>query len=122
TPASAAAIAILHRLYRDAGSTKIMKTDGTKARMHDLKTFAGKHDIKVITVEQLIAYRRRNEKLVARRVEAVIPIGDVESRLWKLYAYEDVLRHENHLALVLGDIDPIQPVLLRAHSECLTGD
>ena len=42
--------------------------------------------------------------------------------MWKLYAYEDVLRHENHLALVLGDIDPQRPVLLRAHSECLTGD
>src|SRR2546428_10014599 len=115
-------LAVLAGLYPAGVICEIMKADGTMARMPDLKTFAGKHDIKVITVEQLIAYRRRNEKLVARRVEAVIPIGDVESRLWKLYAYEDVLRHENHLALVLGDIDPNQPVLLRAHSECLTGD
>jgi 3,4-dihydroxy 2-butanone 4-phosphate synthase/GTP cyclohydrolase II len=99
-----------------------MKTDGTMARMPDLEAFANEHGIKVITVEQMIAYRRRNEKLVLRRVEAVIPIGDDAPQQWKLYAYEDVLRHENHLALVLGDIDPQRPVLLRAHSECLTGD
>ena len=115
-------LAILAGLYPAGVITEIMKADGTMARMPDLNTFAQEHAIKVITVEQMIAYRRRNEKLVARRVEAVIPIGDVDSRLWKLYAYEDVLRHENHLALVLGDIDSNQPVLLRAHSECLTGD
>jgi 3,4-dihydroxy 2-butanone 4-phosphate synthase / GTP cyclohydrolase II len=99
-----------------------MRADGTMSRMPDLDTFAREHDIKVITVEQMIAYRRRNEKLVARRVEAVIPIGVEKPREWKLFAYEDVLRHENHLALVLGEIDPETPVLLRAHSECLTGD
>jgi 3,4-dihydroxy 2-butanone 4-phosphate synthase/GTP cyclohydrolase II len=101
--------------------TEIMKPDGTMARMPDLETFANQHQIKLITVEQLIAYRRRNEKLVARRVEAQIPIGEPE-RLWRLYAYEDMLRHEYHLAIVLGDIEPGQPTLLRAHSECLTGD
>jgi 3,4-dihydroxy 2-butanone 4-phosphate synthase/GTP cyclohydrolase II len=99
-----------------------MKSDGTMARMPDVESFATDHGIKVITVEQMIAYRRRNEKLVARRVEAIIPIGQPTPRQWKLYAYEDVLRHENHLALVLGDIDSQKPVLLRAHSECLTGD
>src|SRR5258708_27596483 len=97
-----------------------MKVDGTMERVPDLEAFANEHGIKVITVEQMIAYRRRNEKLVVRRVEAVIPIGDDAPQQWKLYAYEDVLRHENHLALVLGDIDPQRPVLLRAHSECLT--
>src|SRR5438046_10629289 len=99
-----------------------MKGDGTMARMADIEAFANEHAIKVITVEQLIAYRRRNEKLVAKRVEAVIPIGQERPKSWKLYAYEDVLRHENHLALVLGEIDKDRPVLLRAHSECLTGD
>jgi 3,4-dihydroxy 2-butanone 4-phosphate synthase/GTP cyclohydrolase II len=98
-----------------------MKTDGTMSRMPELEKFGAEHGIKLITVEQLIAYRRRNEKLIARRVEATIPIGE-EPRMWKLYAYEDVLRHENHLALVLGEIDSNKPVLLRAHSECLTGD
>jgi 3,4-dihydroxy 2-butanone 4-phosphate synthase/GTP cyclohydrolase II len=115
-------LAILAGLYPAGVITELMKADGTMSRMPDLDSFARDHDIKVITVEQMIAYRRRNEKLVARRVEAVIPIGGPEPREWRLYAYEDVLRHENHLALVLGQIDPEKPVLLRAHSECLTGD
>jgi 3,4-dihydroxy 2-butanone 4-phosphate synthase/GTP cyclohydrolase II len=115
-------LAILAGLYPAGVITELMKADGTMSRMPDLDTFAREHDIKVITVEQMIAYRRRNEKPVARRVEAVIPIGDGQPRDWKLFAYEDVLRHENHLALVLGEIDPDMPVLLRAHSECLTGD
>src|SRR6266446_7686029 len=115
-------LAILAGLYPAGVITELMKADGTMARMPELEAFAREHDIKVITVEQMIAYRRRNEKLVVRRVEAVIPIGEERPQEWKLYAYEDVLRHENHLALVLGDIDPQRPVLLRAHSECLTGD
>jgi len=115
-------LATLAGLYPAGVITELMKTDGTMSRMADLDSFAREHDIKVIAVEQMIAYRRRNEKLVARRVEAVIPIGDKDPREWKLYAYEDVLRHENHLALVLGQVDPQKPVLLRAHSECLTGD
>ena len=115
-------LATLAGLYPAGVITELMKTDGTMSRMADLDSFAHEHDIKVITVEQMIAYRRRNEKLVARRVEAVIPIGETDTREWKLYAYEDVLRHENHLALVLGEVDPEKPVLLRAHSECLTGD
>jgi 3,4-dihydroxy 2-butanone 4-phosphate synthase/GTP cyclohydrolase II len=115
-------LAVLAGLYPAGVITELMKPDGTMSRMPDLDSFAREHDIKVITVEQMIAYRRRNEKLVARRVEAVIPIGGAEPREWRLFAYEDVLRHENHLALVLGKIDPEKPVLLRAHSECLTGD
>jgi 3,4-dihydroxy 2-butanone 4-phosphate synthase/GTP cyclohydrolase II len=114
-------LATLAGLYPAGVITELMKSDGTMARMPDIERFGEEHGIKVITVEQLIAYRRRNEKLVARRVEAVIPIGQPE-RMWKLYAYEDVLRHENHLALVLGEVDKTKPVLLRAHSECLTGD
>ncbi len=108
-------------LYPAGVITELMKADGTMSRMPDVERFADEHALKVVTVEQLISYRRRNEKLVARRVEASLPIGD-PPRSWKLFAYEDVLRHENHLALVLGEIDPAQPVLLRAHSECLTGD
>src|SRR5260370_3603638 len=99
-----------------------MKHDGTMARMADLQKFPDEHGIKLITVEQMIAYRRRNAKLVARRVEASVPIGAEHPTTWKLYAFEDILRPENHLALVLGQIDPQKPVLLRAHSECLTGD
>src|SRR3989454_10192244 len=98
-------LAVLAGLYPAGGITELMKADGTMARMPDLQAFAKEHGIKVITVEQMIAYRRRNEKLIARRVEATIPIDGDEPRQWKLYAYEDILRHENHLALVLGEID-----------------
>ena len=115
-------LALLAGFYPAGVITELMKNDGTMARMPDIERFAAEHGIKVVTVEQLIAYRRRNEKLVVRRVEAGIPIGDPHPRMWKLFAYEDVLRHENHLALVLGEIDSDKPVLLRAHSECLTGD
>ena len=115
-------LAVLAGLYPAGVITEVMKADGTMARMPDLEKFAAEHGIKIITVEQLIAYRRRNEKLVARRVTATIPVGEPDPVMWQLFVYEDVLRHENHLALVLGDIDPSKPVLLRAHSECLTGD
>src|SRR5260370_2837546 len=99
-----------------------MTGDGPMARLRALERFANEARNKVATVEQVIANRRRNEKLVVRRVEAVIPIGDDKARQWEVYGYEDVRRHENHFARVLGDIDPQRPVLLRAHSECLTGD
>ena len=114
-------LATLAGLYPAGVITELMKPDGTMARMPDIEEFARQHDIKILTVEQLIAYRRRNEKLVAKRVEAVIPIGQPE-KLWRLYVYEDILRKENHLAIVLGEIEKEQPILLRAHSECLTGD
>jgi len=114
-------LALLAGLYPAGVITELMKSDGTMARMPDIELFAAAHGLKIITVAQLISYRRRNEKLVARRVEATIPIGD-PPQPWRLYAYEDVLRHENHLALVLGEIHQDRPVLLRAHSECLTGD
>ncbi|HKW08646.1 MAG TPA: bifunctional 3,4-dihydroxy-2-butanone-4-phosphate synthase/GTP cyclohydrolase II [Candidatus Dormibacteraeota bacterium] len=114
-------LATLAGLYPAGVITELMKPDGTMARMKDIEEFAAEHGIKILTVEQLIAYRRRNEKLVQKRVEAVIPIGEPE-RLWRLYVYEDVLRKENHLAIVLGEIKQEQPTLLRAHSECLTGD
>ncbi len=115
-------LATLAGLFPAGVITELMKPDGTMARMPDVESFAREHGLKIITVEQLISYRRRNEKLVARRVEAVIPIGEHDPKPWKLYAYEDLLRHENHLAIVLGEIDPQKPTLLRAHSECLTGD
>ena len=114
-------LATLAGLYPAGVITELMKPDGTMARMKDIEEFAAEHGIKILTVEQLIAYRRRNEKLVQKRVEAVIPIGEPE-KLWRLYVYEDVVRKENHLAIVLGEIKQEQPTLLRAHSECLTGD
>ncbi|MFH1626386.1 MAG: bifunctional 3,4-dihydroxy-2-butanone-4-phosphate synthase/GTP cyclohydrolase II [Pseudomonadota bacterium] len=99
---------------------EIMNDDGTMARMPDLEIFAEKHGLRIITIADLIEYRLQNECLVRRVAETYIPTaygGD-----FKAIAYEnDVDRHQ-HLALVKGDINPDDEVLVRVHSECLTGD
>jgi 3,4-dihydroxy 2-butanone 4-phosphate synthase / GTP cyclohydrolase II len=112
-------LAALAGLYPAGVICEIMNEDGTMARLPDLEKFAAAHNFKIIAIKDLIAYRRRNEKLVRRRVVTRIPI---DGRPWEVHAYEDVLTQDVHLALVLGEIDPDQPVLLRAHSCCLTGD
>src|SRR5579859_5781576 len=98
---------------------EIMKSDGTMARMPDLEEFGREQGIRIITIKDLIAHRRHTEKLVQRRVVSEIPVG---GDIWRAHAYEDVVTGEVHLAMVLGRIDPERPVLLRAHSRCLTGD
>jgi 3,4-dihydroxy 2-butanone 4-phosphate synthase/GTP cyclohydrolase II len=113
-------LAILSGLYPAGVICEVMNDDGTMARLPDLERFAARHGgITIISIKDLIAHRRRNEKLVARRVVTPIPIDD---HVWTAHAYEDLVSHEVHLAMVLGEIDPDQPVLLRAHSRCLTGD
>jgi 3,4-dihydroxy 2-butanone 4-phosphate synthase/GTP cyclohydrolase II len=99
---------------------EIMNDDGTMARMPQLKEFARKHDLKVVTIADLVAYRMRKELLVRRAAETTLPTpfgGDFEA-----IAYENDVDRAQHLALVKGEIDPEQPVLVRVHSECLTGD
>jgi 3,4-dihydroxy 2-butanone 4-phosphate synthase/GTP cyclohydrolase II len=107
-------------LYPAGVICEVMNDDGTMARMPDLERFSAEHDIKIVAIKDLIAYRRRNEKLVECRVVTPnIPIGD---RMWTAYAYEDLITHDVHMAMVLGEVDPERPVLLRVHSCCLTGD
>ena len=106
-------------LYPAAVICEVMNDDGTMARMPDLERFSVDHGIRIVAIKDLIAYRRRNEKLVERRVVSRIPIKD---RTWTAHAYEDLVSRDIHLALVLGDVDPERPVLLRVHSCCLTGD
>ena len=106
-------------LYPAAVICEIMNDDGRMARLPDLQAFSAKYDIPIITIKDLISYRRRNEKQVECLAVTTIPN---QYGLWKAYAYEDVLRKEAHLAMVLGEIDSDKPVLLRVHSECLTGD
>ncbi len=99
---------------------EIMKDDGTMARMPDLEKFAEEHDLKIATVADLVAYRLREDILVHRAVEARLPTD--HAGLFKVIAFtNDVDAHE-HVALVLGDITPDEPTLVRVHSECLTGD
>ena len=106
-------------LYPAGVICEVMNDDGTMARMPDLERFSAAHDVKIVAIKDLIAYRRRTEKLVGRKVTAAIPVHE---RTWRAHAYEDLVTHDVHLAMVLGEIDPQRPVLLRVHSCCLTGD
>ncbi len=99
---------------------EIMNDDGTMARMPDLIAFARTHGLSIVTIADLIHYRMRNETLVRRVGEAVLPTalaGEFTS-----YVYENDIDHVDHVALVKGEIRPDDDVLVRVHSECLTGD
>jgi len=98
---------------------EIMNDDGTMARVPDLMAFAEEHKLKIMTVANLIMYRRRNEKLVKRIAGAQFPTryGD-----FKLYAYESSIDDETHIAIVKGEIEEDVPILIRVHSQCMTGD
>lgn len=98
---------------------EILKSDGTMARMPDLIVFAQQHGLKIISVQDLIAYRRRKEQIVRLVAEARLPseYGDFTLRV-----YENTIDGEEHVAIVKGTIDSESPVLVRVHSECLTGD
>ncbi len=98
---------------------EIINADGTMSRVPELKQFALKHDLKVITIAQLIAYRLRRERFVLREAEARLPsaYGDLT-----VYAYRNQIDGLEHLAVVKGDVSGKKNVLIRVHSECLTGD
>ncbi len=98
---------------------EIMNDDGTMARRPDLDKFAKKHDLKVVTVADIIAYRMRNESFVHKEAETVLPTPFGE---FKAIAFINELDNSEHLALVKGEIDPDRDILVRVHSECLTGD
>jgi len=99
---------------------EIMNEDGSMARMPDLARFAAEHDLKIATVADLVAYRLRRDMLVHRAAEARLPTGHAGTFRAIVYT-NDVDAHE-HIALVKGEINPEQPVMVRVHSECLTGD
>ena len=98
---------------------EIMNDDGTMARVPDLVAYCERHDLKMVTVADLIEYRRRAEKLVERVVSVRLP---TEYGEFHAVAYREVLTNKQHLALVKGEIDGVEDVLVRVHSECLTGD
>jgi len=99
---------------------EIMNDDGTMARMPDLKVFAKEHDLKIITVADLITYRLQFESLVNRVVTTVIPT--IYGGEFKAIIYENVVDNNQHVALVKGEWNEEDEVLVRVHSECLTGD
>jgi 3,4-dihydroxy 2-butanone 4-phosphate synthase/GTP cyclohydrolase II len=99
---------------------EIMKDDGTMARMPDLLVFAEEHGLKIVTIADLIKYRLNKESLVRRIVTATIPTK--YGGLFTTIAYENDVDPYHHIALVKGEIGPEDKVLVRVHSQCLTGD
>ena len=98
---------------------EIMKDDGTMARMPDLEVFAERHGLLIVSVEQIIAHRRLHENMVQRVAEARLP---TEFGVFAAVAFKSEVDTAEHLALVMGDVGPDDDVMVRVHSECLTGD
>ena len=99
---------------------EIMKEDGTMARMPDLKRFASEHDLKIVSIQDMVEYRMTIERLVTRVAETRMPVRDGGE--FAAIAYRNEINGDTHMALVKGEIRPDDPVLVRVHSECLTGD
>ncbi len=99
---------------------EIMNDDGTMARMPELKKFARQHGIKICTIADLVSYRLRHERLVRTLAEAHLP--SIYGGEWQAIAFENDVDKLEHIALVKGEFSPNEPVLVRVHSECLTGD
>jgi 3,4-dihydroxy 2-butanone 4-phosphate synthase/GTP cyclohydrolase II len=99
---------------------EIMKEDGTMARLPDLEIFAEQHGLKICTVEDLIKYKTKTEKLVRRATETRIPLR--HGGEFTVIGYENDIDKKTHLALVKGEIKPDETILVRVHSECFTGD
>ncbi|MDF2522811.1 MAG: cyclohydrolase II/3,4-dihydroxy-2-butanone 4-phosphate synthase, partial [Clostridiales bacterium] len=113
-------LALLAGLYPAGMICEIMNDDGTMARVPQLQEFVKKHNLKFITIADLIQYRRKKEKLISRAAEAELPTALGK---FKIVGYENTLSSEHHVALVKGNVsDSDEPVLVRVHSECLTGD
>lgn len=98
---------------------EIMNDDGTMMRMPDLKKFSKKHDLKIITIHDLIKYRSQHEKLVIKEAESNL---STEFGKFRVHVYKSLTDMKNHVAFVMGDIKKVTSPLVRVHSECLTGD
>ncbi len=112
-------LAKLAEMYPAGVLCEIMNEDGTMARLPQLEVLAEKFELKIASIADLIAYRRRHEKLVCKVAEAVLPTRYGE---FKTIAYKSDIDTDEHVALVMGDLSGEEPVLVRVHSECLTGD
>jgi len=106
-------------LYPAGVICEIMNEDGSMARVPQLFEFASRHGLRVITVQDLITFRMRREKLVRRAAAATVP---TRHGTFRALLYQNLVGNDQHLALTLGDITPADEVLVRVHSECLTGD
>ncbi|HNX50550.1 MAG TPA: 3,4-dihydroxy-2-butanone-4-phosphate synthase, partial [Thermoanaerobaculaceae bacterium] len=112
-------LAVISGLYPAAVICEVMDTDGSMARLPRLCEIATEHGIKVVTVRDLIAYRLHTERLVERVAAPILP---TRYGTFRAVAYRSKLTGEEHVALVMGELSPEEPVLVRVHSQCLTGD
>ncbi|MDD2568817.1 MAG: bifunctional 3,4-dihydroxy-2-butanone-4-phosphate synthase/GTP cyclohydrolase II [Clostridia bacterium] len=112
-------LAKLAQLYPAGVICEIMNDDGTMARVPELMEFVKQHNLKIITIADLIAYRKHREVFVKQATQAIFP---TKYGNFTLIGYEDMLSGEHHVALLKGDVADGKPVLIRVHSECLTGD
>jgi 3,4-dihydroxy 2-butanone 4-phosphate synthase/GTP cyclohydrolase II len=99
---------------------EIMDDDGTMARMPSLEKFSQRHDVGIVTIADLVEYRMRKESFVRRAAETIIPTAVAGE--FRIMVYENDVDHLTHIALIKGAVDPEKPILVRVHSECLTGD
>ncbi|MBC7363770.1 MAG: bifunctional 3,4-dihydroxy-2-butanone-4-phosphate synthase/GTP cyclohydrolase II [Candidatus Aminicenantes bacterium] len=112
-------LARLAGLYPAGVICEVMKEDGTMARMPDLEKFSAEHDIPIVTIADLIAYRMRTESLVRKIAEADLP---TRFGHFRIAVFENIIHGDHHVALIKGKIEPDRPTLVRVHSQCLTGD
>ncbi|MBH1941155.1 bifunctional 3,4-dihydroxy-2-butanone-4-phosphate synthase/GTP cyclohydrolase II [Mobilitalea sibirica] len=112
-------LAVMAGLYPAGVICEIMDEDGTMARIPQIIEYSKTHNLKLISIADLIAYRRRQEIYIKRSAEAKLPTKYGE---FTMVGYENTLNGEHHVALVKGDVTDGNPVLIRVHSECLTGD
>jgi 3,4-dihydroxy 2-butanone 4-phosphate synthase/GTP cyclohydrolase II len=112
-------LARLAGLYPAGVICEVMNEDGTMARLPQLEVFAKEYELKIVSITDLITYRRRHEKLVAKVAQANLP---TKYGQFTAIAYKSTIDPDQHVALVKGDVSSDEPVLVRVHSECLTGD
>ncbi len=112
-------LARLAGLYPAGVICEVMAEDGSMARLPDLEAFSEKHEIKIVSIAEIIAYRRRHEKLVEPVAEARLP---TEYGEFTAISYRSLVDKDDHVALVKGEISGDEPILVRVHSECLTGE
>lgn len=106
-------------LYPAGALVEIMNDDGTMARLPELQKIAQQHHLKIVSIKDLVEYRQHREKLIQKVVTTFLPTRNGK---FDVHLYTSSIDKKEHIALVKGTLDPVQPVLVRVHSECLTGD
>ena len=106
-------------LREGAVISELMHDNGTMMRLPALEAFAKEHDLPLISIADLIAYRRQHETFVRLQADTKL---ETDTGEWRICVYEDSLNKLEHVALVMGEVNPLKPILVRAHSECLTGE